>query len=357
MQCLDNETDLPEEVRDWHDTIRTAAERGRTLVEQLQAFSKRDVGVRMPHALGTLLLGFTDLVRPMLSGGVTFSVNLHDPERVVEVDPGQIHQVLINFVINAHEAIGDEGAINISSADFERGGDRYIGIEVSDNGRGISEQNLSRIFEPFFSTKEHRRGTGLGLSVAFGIVDSHGGRIEVSSTEGRGSLFRVLLPRAPDGTRAVSMDQPSKVFGNDELILVVDDEPMQRMILRKQLEFLGYGVLDAEDGEHAVDLYEDYGEEIGCVLLDVVMPKLNGFETLEALKKLDDNIDVIVTTGLGRDDRVSAMLNAGAQAFLAKPFHIERLSAVLRAVLDGKGDAASVDDSSEVAALKLPADD
>jgi len=205
---------------------------------------------------------------------------------------------------------------------------------VEDTGCGIPEENLSRIFEPFFSTKDYRRGTGLGLAVAYGIVEAHGGRIEAQSAGiGQGSTFRLHLPLAPPGTQPIGLEQPPKFYGNEELILVVDDEPMQRVILRRQLEFLGYDVLMADDGAHAVDLFHDYADEIDCVLLDVVMPRLDGRKTLAALQEIKSDVQVIVTTGLGRDESVTAMLESGALEFVAKPFRIEHLGAILHRVL------------------------
>lgn len=335
VQCLENEPDLPDSTREWHETIRTAAERGHKVVEQLQAFSRRDVGVRLPCTIKDMLESLTKLVRPMLSAEIHFRLDIHEPTSVVEVDVGQIQQVLLNLVINAREAISGEGTIDISSAETIRQSKPWALITVRDNGRGIPEEHLSRVFEPFFSTKEHRRGTGLGLAVAYGLIESHGGRIEVESNPGQWTLFRVLLPLAPEGTRALCIDgEQTQVFGNDELILIVDDEPMQRLILKRQLEFLGYDVLLAEDGEHALDLFSDYADEIGCVLLDVVMPRRDGLDTLRAMKSLKPDINIIVTSGLGRDERVTQMLTEGARRFLAKPFRVERLSSILREVLD-----------------------
>lgn len=336
VQCLEAEGDLPDRAREWLDTISTAAARGHKVIEQLQAFSRRDVGVRLPCTLQDLLDSLSKLVRPILTNEATRLRFINPPAAcVVEVDVGQIHQVLLNLVINAREAIGDAGEITIRSDEVTRAGQTWARISVQDNGRGIPEDHLSRIFEPFFSTKESRRCTGLGLAVAYGLIESHGGRIEVESLVGQGSTFHVLLPLAPEGTRALCIDsEPAQVFGNDELILVVDDEPMQRLILQRQLEFLGYDVLTAEEGEHALDLFGDYADEIGCVLLDVVMPKLDGIETLRAMRAIKPDVAVIVTSGLGRDERVSEMLRSGARRFLAKPFRIEHLSATLREVLD-----------------------
>jgi PAS domain S-box-containing protein len=335
VQCLEAEGDLPERAREWLETISTAAARGHSVIEQLQAFSRRDVGVRLPCTIADLLASLSTLVRPILSSDVHLRFEPPRADSVVEVDVGQLHQVLLNLIINAREALGDGGEVVVSSDEVTQGEQRWARVSVRDNGRGIPEELRARIFEPFFSTKDSHRCTGLGLAVAYGLIESHGGHIQVDSRLGEGSTFHVMLPLAPDGTRALCINsEPAQVRGNDELILVVDDEPMQRLILQRQLEFLGYDVLTAEDGERALDLFGDYADEIGCVLLDVVMPRRDGIEALKAMRALKPDVAVIVTSGLGRDDRVTAMLQGGARRFLAKPFRIEHLSAALREVLD-----------------------
>jgi two-component system, cell cycle sensor histidine kinase and response regulator CckA len=348
VQCLETEADIPERAREWLDTISTAADRGHKVIEQLQAFSRRDVGVRLPCTIKDLLSSLSTLVRPILTSDARLRFEPAHAMSVVEVDVGQVHQVLLNLVINAREALGDTGEIVIASDEVIRQDKVWARVTVRDNGRGIPEEHLSRIFEPFFSTKESRRCTGLGLAVAYGLIESHGGRIEVESLVGEGSAFHVLLPLAPEGTRALCVDrEPTQVFGNDELILVVDDEPMQRLILQRQLEFLGYDVLTAEDGEHALDLFRDYGDEIGCVLLDVVMPRRDGIETLLAMRTAKPDVAVIVTSGLGRDERVAAMLQGGARRFLPKPFRIEHLSTTLREVLDDASTDAELENAHD----------
>lgn len=333
VQCLDREDGVPTHLVRWHNTIRSAAERGRNLVGQLQAFSKRDVGVRLPHNLGQLVRELNELIRPMVIGSCELEIQEKRGDVVVEVDMGQVLQVLVNLVINAFEAFDDRrGRLEIITSLVHRNGHAYACIALRDNAGGIPAEHIEQVFEPFFTTKSNKKGTGLGLAVAYGIIEAHGGRIELDSELGRGSEFRVLLPRASEGTQAVEIT-PQPLDGDDDaMVLVVDDEPMQRTILRKQLEALGYAVLTAEDGARAVDLFSDYQDEIDCIVLDLVMPRMDGGEALRAIRELDADIPVILTSGSRGDSTLTELLDE-VYDVLPKPFSIEQLRTVLRSAL------------------------
>ena len=240
----------------------------------------------------------------------------------------------MNLLLNARDAVGETGRIQISTRDE---GDWVI-LEVRDDGPGVDAEIRHRVFDPYFTTKTKgpHRGTGLGLATAYGIVDAHEGTIELVDAPGPGALFRVTLPAEAGEVAPASATTPTpeRMVGGRGRILVVDDESAVRRAARRALEVLGYHVREAGDGLSAVQMYGEDPSAIAAVLLDLRMPGLDGRETYLALREIDANVKVLVTTGHAHNAAAQEVLDLGAEGFIEKPFDIYALSAKLAAVID-----------------------
>jgi hypothetical protein len=225
---------------------------------------------------------------------------------------GSLHILARNFIVNDSFASKTPGA---------RVGPHLL-LQVVDTGTGIPREIINKIFDPFFSTKEVGQGTGLGLSTVVGIVKSHGGFINVESESGRGTTFKVFIPASETDGEAVAEpeEEPSSPAGNDEMILLVDDEPNIRSMAEFILRQAGYQVLLAADGTQAIARYAEHRDEIKVVITDAVMPFLDGVALTRALRVLEPKIKVIGTSGNSDDQRAVELRDAGIQAFLTKPY-------------------------------------
>ena len=261
------------------------------------------------------------------AAGVSFQKSLTVPLVDVHGDENQILQVLINMFINAFQSMPDGGTVFVSSA-VDNGA---VVVSVADTGCGIPHENLSRIFDPFFTTKSDWKGTGLGLSVCYTIVDNHGGRIDVESVVGQGSVFTMRLPSSAKKTGPDSEEPTSARESQRGRILVVDDESDCRVLLRTFLVELGFDVDEASCGMSAIEKVRS-GEEYRLVFLDYKMPGMNGIETFRRLRVLEPGLKVIVLTGsIGQSARM--VVELGAQGFVTKPFKMEEIEVQVHKVL------------------------
>jgi CheY-like chemotaxis protein len=283
------------------------------------------------------------ILRASLPTRMELEDDLPSPGPEVEVIAGEIQQVLANLVTNAWEAVDDEraGVVRLSVSmvapeeipttdRFPVGwvprGERYSRLAVSDPGRGIEQGVIDLIFDPFFTTKEF--GRGLGLSVALGSVQAHGGAIAVKTGLAGGSSVEVYLPvsagEAPEPGGNGS-ETPFAARGKGTVLLVEDDD-LLRKVAEKMLGRLGYTVLPARDGVEAVELFREHRERISWVLCDLIMPRMNGWDTLAALRALDPDVHVVLTSGYDEAHAPSDVPRERAQAFLGKPWTLEQLS-------------------------------
>jgi CheY-like chemotaxis protein len=264
-------------------------------------------------------------------------------------DPTQLHQVLLNLCVNARDAMPEGGDLTIEAENAEiddvytalnpdaKQGD-YVVIRVSDTGSGIAPDTRDRIFEPFFSTKEVGRGTGLGLSTSLAIVRSHGGFISLYSEPGVGTTFRVYLPAtraqspSPEAPRSVA----SFAGGNGELVLLVDDESPIRQVAQRTLERTGYRVITAADGREAMSIYSERGGEIDLVLTDMSMPVMDGPTLIARLRGENPDVRIIASSGLSTAEGAGTDAGGRAVPFLPKPYTAETLLRVVRDALDGR---------------------
>jgi len=263
--------------------------------------------------------------------------------RMVVADPTQLHQVLMNLCINARDAMPNSGKLTVTVANVEvdehdaetngkvRPGP-YVVFSVTDNGTGMTPEIRERIFDPFFTTKETGKGTGLGLSTALGIVKSHGGFINLDSKPNQGSCFKVYLP-AQAGAQPGADNQRNETAilrGNNELIMVVDDEAPVRNIAKQTLKMFGYRVVTANDGAEAIACYVRQKDEIALVLLDMMMPVLDGPATIHALEEINPEIKIIAASGLTTEGQAASPT---VRVFLPKPYTAEKMLNAIHEVL------------------------
>ena len=262
---------------------------------------------------------------------------------MVEVDQGQIDQVLLNIYVNAWQAMPRGGDLYIQTENvlldenfaghFGILPGKFVKISITDTGIGMDDSTLKRVFDPFFSTKSKERGTGLGLASAYGIIQNHDGAIAVSSVEGQGTTFTIYLPSS-DKLAAVETVSDQATPGGTETILLVDDEDMILNVGRGLLEKIGYRVLNADSGQRALEVYTNEGNAIDLVVLDMVMPDMNGGETYDRLKKIDPTVKVLLSSGYSINGEATEILLRGCNGFIQKPFNIKAFSLKVREILD-----------------------
>ena len=334
------------------EEIEKAAQLASTLTRRLLAFSRMQVFQSRVLDLNVVIAGMSQMVARLIGENIemTFLPDAHLGR--VKADPSQIEQVLMNLVVNARDAMPDGGRLTIEThnahldatyarqqAIVERGD--YVLLVVSDTGRGMDAETQARVFEPFFTTKQPGQGTGLGLSMVYGVVKQSGGYIWVYSEPGKGSTFKIYLPRVmdrPDETAAV-VSGPSP--RGKETILLAEDEEGVREMVSTFLESQGYQVLAAADGVSAKQLAQSHNGEIDLLLTDVVMPKQGGRELAEDLRKMLPCLKVLFISGYTGDFVVrNAIVESGA-AFVQKPFSMQSLAIKIRELLDGPRVAAS----------------
>ena len=324
------------------DAVNSAA----SLTGQLLGFARGGKYQPKPLDLNELLQASIELFG-RTKKELEIIVDCYPAPVVSEVDGPQIEQVLLNLCLNAWQAMPGGGTLRLTStvADlseefcrrYQRPAGRYAAIAVADSGIGMDESTQRRIFDPFFTTKEHSRGTGLGLASAYGIIDNHHGIITVTSKLGQGTTFTIYLP--------LSQQAPAQLFPVDadiqpgaETVLLIDDEEMIRQVGAALLESLGYRVFTASSGELALQCLGEREGEIDLVLLDLIMPGMDGAAVFEAIQRDYPGLPVVLSSGYALDDVAKSVLAKGCRAFIQKPFSLAVLSQQLRAVLDGRED-------------------
>jgi CheY-like chemotaxis protein len=262
----------------------------------------------------------------------------------VDVDQGQIEQVLLNLFVNAWQAMPEGGDLYIATEnivlslkDLDRSFDivpgKYVRVSVTDTGIGMEKNIQGRIFEPFFTTKEVGRGTGLGLASAYGIVKNHNGMIRVYSEVGHGTTFRIYLP----ATSKPLQQEPAKkgrVMKGSGTILLVDDEPAVAAVGKDMVEKLGYRVLLAAGGEQAISIYRQHRKTIRLVILDMIMPGMSGGETYDRIKALNPDARVLLASGYSLNGQAAEFMKRGCNGFIQKPFNLRILSQKIRTIID-----------------------
>ncbi|HEX7077295.1 MAG TPA: ATP-binding protein, partial [Candidatus Eisenbacteria bacterium] len=332
-----------------HDAeeIRRAGERAEQLTRQLLAFSRHQTFAAKVVDLNHLIAETERMLRRMIGEDVQLSTSLSAGHTTVRADPGQIHQVIMNLVVNARDAMPDGGMVTIETQDVVLGEDfvrdrvdlrpgEYVLMAITDTGHGMDAETLSRIFEPFFTTKDVGRGTGLGLSTVYGIVKQSGGHVDVYSEVGIGTTFKIYLPRVAESptVEAASPGGAVRTRAGTERVLLVEDEDLVRSVIREALSRAGYQVTEAANARDAIDIASRDGRPFDLLITDVVMPQTTGPDLAARLVDRDPNLDVLFMSGyMERAIVLHGVLKSSA-TFIAKPFSPEDLLKKVREVLD-----------------------
>jgi len=325
--------------------IRSQADRASGLTRQLLAFARRQTLQPCNTNLNELAKETLSLLRNVIGERIEIQLQLAQDLSVIWADPGQIEQVLMNLSLNARDAMPDGGRLLVETQNVWVGEDyqrahpyalpgNYVLLRVLDTGVGMDTETLTHIFEPFFTTKEIGRGTGLGLATVYGIVKQHKGFVDVDSTPGQGTAFRVYLPLG-NGSAEIS-EKPAffTMRGGSECILIAEDNDDLRDAAQEILQSLGYRVIAAKDGEEAVRIFEQQPEAIDLVFLDVVMPKLNGTDAYLRMVTRKPGLPVLFTTGYASEVSLVPMTTREKAKVLQKPYGSQYLAQKLREKLD-----------------------
>jgi PAS domain S-box-containing protein len=334
--------------RSYVDAIADAAERGSALTSRLLAFGRRQVTRPVPLDLNAVVGEMRGLLRHVLPEDVELVTDLNPDVGFVRVDQTQFEQVVLNLAMNAGDAMPDGGCLTLRSSRCRVGEDllesaptlgagEYTRLTVKDTGTGIPDSVREHIFEPFFTTKSAERGTGLGLATVYSAIHEFGGTVEVASELGAGSTFDVYLPVFSGTLEQAAPDTPPEVVAEGhERLLLVEDDPSVRGVLKEYLEDQGYSVLTATNGEEGLETARRSGVSVDLVLSDVVMPKMNGVELARALRSETPEVKVLLISGHTRDRRpiVDESLRCSFCSFLQKPFTPQTLVTRIRELLD-----------------------
>jgi CheY-like chemotaxis protein len=342
--------DLVEQGSQLHLNIKevlNAGNRAKELVRQILSFSRQSEQEPSPIQVSHLAKEILKLLRASLPTTIEIRQCMNS-EKLVLADATQIHQVLMNLCTNAGFAMKDSGGIlTLTVADvdenetlpFEHSGDpttSYQRISVSDTGRGIDTRYLDRIFDPFFTTKEKGEGTGMGLSVAHGIIQDHGGNITVENFPGQGVTFHVYLPVITEQMKNGPQKKDDLLPRGDEHILFVDDEPPLTKIGKQMLERLGYTVIDVTDSSEALSMVKSDPDRFDLIITDLTMPSMTGTMLAKEVLRIRPDLPIIISTGYSGELTDEAMKSSGIRALLMKPLLKKEMAITVRKVLDSR---------------------
>ena len=346
---LKAETNLSLEQFDLAAGIENAAQRGANLTRQLLLFSRQQNMQRRKLKVKDAVENISKMLQRTLGEQIQLQSRFSEENLIIHADPGMIDQILLNLAVNARDAMPKGGQIiieasavefdDVTARQFDQGRPgSFVCLAITDTGCGIPPEILPRIFEPFFTTKEVGKGTGLGLATVFGIVQQHKGWISIDTEVNRGTTFRVYLPNptnTPDTTFLRSSLETER--GGHETILLVEDEMALRTSMRTALSRLGYRVLEASTGGHALELWQEHRDAIRLLLTDLVMPGgITGKDLAERLLKEDPQLKVVYTSGYSAEIADKDLNLEEGVNFLAKPFVLQKLAQIIRKRLDPK---------------------
>ncbi|HEY0711103.1 MAG TPA: ATP-binding protein, partial [Polyangia bacterium] len=282
--------------------------------------------------LAETVRSFSDLLRRIVGEDIAVELRVTDEVLPVKGDPAQLQQVLLNLCTNARQAMPGGGLLQVIVRPVQgQGGSRRCELQVIDSGIGMSEQTRARIFEPFFTTTG---GTGLGMSVVFGIVQDHRGNVDVTSALGAGTTVRIELPLHQERAYKRRSTQP-KVAAGSETLLLAEDEPLVRDLVARALRTMGYTVFEAADGREAVEIFKREKDRIALAVMDVIMPKLGGPQAFAEMRALRPDLKAVFMTGYAPETPgIVALVDEGKAAILHKPFVPSHLAERIRRLLD-----------------------
>jgi two-component system, cell cycle sensor histidine kinase and response regulator CckA len=327
------------------ESITKATERGESVVRQLLTFARKNEIKFESVRVTAIIKELVELIRETFPKAISIKTSVPDNLPSIVGDATQLHQVFLNLCVNARDAMPKGGELSINASVIQgetiqpkypnADSIKYFHITVSDTGTGMTEETRLRIFEPFFTTKDQGKGTGLGMSLVYGIMQSHHGFVDVESQLEKGTTFNLYLPilpaeKRPEKRAAVSSDAP----GGTETILVVEDEEMLRDLLKMALEKKGYSVITAADGEEAVLKYSNAEQEIHLVLSDFGLPKVNGDQVYYTLKEIHPSVKMILASGYLEPAQKNEIMSAGVTDFIQKPYLLNEVLQKIRQAID-----------------------
>jgi nitrogen-specific signal transduction histidine kinase/CheY-like chemotaxis protein len=325
-------------------TIATSTQRGADMVKQVLTFARGQDGEKVLLQLKHVIREMEKMARETFPKSIEVQSDIAPDLQPIKGDATQIHQVLLNLCVNARDAMPEGGSILIEAKNIvlteewigrlmKAAPGPYVSLSVTDTGTGIPPEILDRIFEPFFTTKEIGKGTGLGLATTIGIVKGHGAFLEVTSQVGKGTTFAILFPPAdPTAVAQAEKLRPGDLNGCGELILVVEDEELIRTVIETALIEHKYRVLLAENGERGVALFKKHAAEISVVVIDRMMPVMDGTKAMAAMKQIRPDASFILATGLVQAADHDQNSGPGKMELLRKPFTTEKLLEVIRSM-------------------------
>jgi two-component system cell cycle sensor histidine kinase/response regulator CckA len=328
--------------------VKQNANRAANLVRQLLAFSRQQTLQPKVLDITDALTELSHLLRRLIGASIELEIVHSRDLFLVRVDQGQLEQVIINLAVNARDAMTEGGSLlirtrNESRTQMEQRGSEiippgdFVVIDVADTGTGIPPENLQRIFEPFFSTKEVGSGTGLGLSTVYGIVKQTGGFVFVTSEIGKGTTFTIMLPRyhgtrETEATTTVADDRKSDLTGAGT-VLLVEDEDAVRLFGSRALRNKGYKVVEAKSGDAALDVLANYGGTIDLMITDIVMPQMDGTQLIRHVREKQPDLKVICISGYAEESFRKRLDTVEGIHFLPKPFSLDQLAGKVKEVL------------------------
>ncbi len=335
---------LPDDVqvKQLNKIILDSAVRAADLTRKLLAFSRKSTKISSVVSLHKIISETTLLLQSTIDKRITLKTRLDAEHNNLLGDPSLLQNAILNICINAAHAMQNQGTLHIttqtvsidasycSSSLFNINPGRFIKLEIQDTGCGIPRENLNRIFEPFFTTKEQGKGTGLGLASVYGTVTQHDGAVSVDSEVGKGTSFKLLFPLTEE--KVIFRQEDGIEYGSGT-VLVVEDEPTMRYTAKSTLEKLGYTVITAENGQNAIEIFIARKEEIDLVLLDMIMPVMNGRDCFRKLKKISPELKIILASGFSRKSDFQELTDKGLSGFIRKPYLTAEFSRIIHRTL------------------------
>ena len=329
------------------EAIEKSAQRAGDLTKQLLIFGRKVESKLNPVDLNQEVVHVSNLLERTIPKMIDQELHLAEDLKVINADPGQLEQIVMNLGVNARDAMPDGGRLIIETenvtldeeycrAHLGAGSGEYVLLSVSDIGHGMDREILEHIFEPFYTTKETGKGTGLGLAMVYGIVKSHGGYIMCYSEPGQGATFKIYFPvvQAESIKQRLEQKEAEEIAGGTERVLLVDDEGAILDTGKDILERFGYTAITAESGERAVEIFESEKEHIDLIILDVGMPGMGGHKCLKELLKIDPKTKIVISSGYSVIGKVRETLESGAAGFIGKPYRLADMLKQVREVLD-----------------------
>ncbi len=345
MLLMDKERDNPD--FDKLTQIESSAQRASELTQQLLTFSRKVESKLRPVNINQEIKQVEKLLKRTIPRMIDIELHLEENIKVINADPAQLEQVLMNLGVNARDAMPDGGKFVVETENVildEEYCKTHLGavsgehvlLSFSDTGCGMDKETVEHIFEPFYTTKETGKGTGLGLAMVYGIVKSHDGYIMCYSEPGKGTTFKIYFPAIEESvvSGGLSVDREKEMQGGNETILLVDDEKAILDMGKNMLERFGYTVIKAESGEKAIEIYKAQKERIDLVILDLGMPGMGGHKCLKELLKIDSHVKVIIASGYSEIGKVKETVESGASGFIGKPYQLADMLKKVREALE-----------------------